>query len=440
MKNKILLKIIIIAVLISTLVPLSIFADNISYIVPTGSSPITYNSPEQQYNTFFWYGVGNDGNGTYGQYAVTGGNYDGDLYAFMYTSGTNTFKLVFVIDGDIVSGDQIDFQCSTYYNSGAGYNIRRDSYSTYNAVLNVRYKELSTSFSGVPYINVFSTRDEGLNSIRTAIDNGTIGGVVPRYASITIQPVYIAYIGVSGGTAHLEITMAQKFSSATLSTQAYWYADSLPSGVFTVDPSNVSSHPIIWNAVGPFDFGRRTYNGDFDISGLSTNYLVIYNPLLALGTTNSNQPIRAEISSAVSVVQYPLTSNGSMINHESYGNTDNVYVADNDAISNDGSVEYTHYDVDGEGNTITSSAINLPAGGNNTIDEDSEGTITGFVNSILNLLSAPIKHIQRLFDSGSAFMQWLGELWSWLPEPVYTVLISALVVLVVIGVIKFLWK
>lgn len=89
--------------------------------------------------------------------------------------------------------------------------------------------------------------------------------------------------------------------------------------------------------------------------------------------------------------------------------------------------------IDPEGNYVTPA----PGGQNDDIEPRSViEIIEDFVGQVLELLSAPVSHIQQLVSAGSDFMRTLSQLYTWLPPEVSSTLISALIVVVVIGVFK----
>ena len=65
-------------------------------------------------------------------------------------------------------------------------------------------------------------------------------------------------------------------------------------------------------------------------------------------------------------------------------------------------------------------------------------TLDYFVSSFTTLLSNAISHIQQLISAGSGFMGAMANLFTWLPSPVSSVITSALVIMIVIGVFKML--
>lgn len=450
-------KIIFIILLASLLVALFPFS---AFALPAPSYEILYNAdwPTNAYSdTISDY--------SFGVYDYTGNPSISNRFLNIYKQNESDFYYFLVYTYTVINGVNKYYYSPTIVcdgpkadtptgwvrvgNGGGTTSVNVHSNGTYNADYDLTFTasaSISENWDNNHFVPanvpIFPTLEDGLHALRNAIDNGTTGGgsaLEPKFLSIDIQPGTCAFVSVTGGQFTLKATFDNKFSSGLLSSARYFYRASLPTGNFSIgNGSDVNM--VVWTATEPFDILRRTYNGIMNVDDLPSGYVAIYNPINGINGFNGDNPvIHATFSHAVSVVQYPLdnTLDGGVA--VGVGSSDNAYVADNSMIDDFGNANYVHYDLDANGNVVTSSAVSLPVGGNNIIDT-SDNSLTGLVDRILYLLSAPIRHIQQLFNSGQQFMSMLGSLWAWLPEPVYVILTSALVVLVVIGVIKFLWK
>lgn len=95
-----------------------------------------------------------------------------------------------------------------------------------------------------------------------------------------------------------------------------------------------------------------------------------------------------------------------------------------------------------DGDTTTVVFPSAPSGGGNNgqppLDDDTSiiGVIQRFTSRVRELFISVSSAIQTLFSSGSTFMQRLADIFSWIPEPVSVVLVSALIVVVVVGLLK----
>lgn len=84
----------------------------------------------------------------------------------------------------------------------------------------------------------------------------------------------------------------------------------------------------------------------------------------------------------------------------------------------------------------------MPSDGGNTGQPplDNDGSIIAlvqrFVNRVKSLFNSVGDAITTLFNGGSSFMSRLADIFSWLPEPVSAILVSALIVVIVVGLIK----
>ena len=93
---------------------------------------------------------------------------------------------------------------------------------------------------------------------------------------------------------------------------------------------------------------------------------------------------------------------------------------------------------------ITITTTNTPTGGGNAGDAPLSdntsvlGVLSRLTNLITGLFHDAIDAIQSLVNTGSSFMQVVAGMFSWLPPELLGVLSSALIVIVVIGVVKLL--
>lgn len=440
-----------IAVLVS-LVPLCVFADYQGvYIldnIPSGS--VLRYSTEETPQTYAYWGQANGNDYYLNAYRNSDiSNSSRTAYFFLTHSNSaqsvNQHRICLAVEGQITDDDEtIIVSVGTSRNGGADYTIRKSG-ATYDAVTNLTWYYPSTYISCMPYCNVAygdnetQAKNNGLAELRTAINNGTAGGAsVSRNVTIEIKPNNIAYIGYSSGTATFDFYLNGNsvFYYYATGICNYWFEDSLPSQVTTVNQSTGTQ--VIFNGVGDKTTLGASQHGQKEIELTGTRYLVVSNPYNPTGDYNVS--VFVTLSDYVSCVQYPLTTtlSGGVEGLRSTYSPDQYYVA-NETSSNS-TPDYLEYNVDGQGNITTSPAISVPSGGNNLMPEQDDGGIDGFIEKILNLFTAPIRYIQNLVDSGSSFMAWISQLWYWLPPEVGVIIGSALAVIVVIGAIKLLWK
>lgn len=93
---------------------------------------------------------------------------------------------------------------------------------------------------------------------------------------------------------------------------------------------------------------------------------------------------------------------------------------------------------------ITITTTNTPTGGGNAGDAPLTdntsvlGVLSRLTNLITGLFHDAIDAIQSLVNTGSSFMQVVAGMFSWLPPELLGILTSALVVIIVVGVVKLL--
>lgn len=95
-----------------------------------------------------------------------------------------------------------------------------------------------------------------------------------------------------------------------------------------------------------------------------------------------------------------------------------------------------------DGDTTIEVFPSAPSDGGNhgqpPLDDDTTliGVIQRFTSRVRELFNSVSSAVQTLFSSGSTFMQRLADIFSWIPEPVSVVLVSALIIVVVVGLLK----
>lgn len=100
---------------------------------------------------------------------------------------------------------------------------------------------------------------------------------------------------------------------------------------------------------------------------------------------------------------------------------------------------------DGQGGTVVEFP-DAPSGGGNSgqppVNEETNlfGVLSKFVNDIKNLISQGSHAISELVNYGSSFMHSIAQMYDWLPATLTTLIVTAFSIVLVIGVIKLLWK
>lgn len=232
--------------------------------------------------------------------------------------------------------------------------------------------------------------------------------------------------------------------------QSYWFSDSLPEIDETQIPPT-SYNLISWDKGDNGNIFGMTKNMSATISGTSSGrYLFLYNPPVHYKWSGQSNPTASE------VVNYPVVING-------VSDSDNWYIYDSVARLTDfnqgGKVIGT---ITGEqiiGSVTSSGGFSLStssgavyvqnSGGSTDISgahggsllENIEGLKQAFddaINNIILLISTPVEYIQRLIGFGGEFVQSIASFFDFLPEPLNTMVITGISVVIVIGVLHTL--
>lgn len=394
-------------------------------------------------------------------------------YAYEYSTNSDaSYKYKIVIYGTTTD----DYSMSMFAVSGTDSGVYIVCDSTFSGVKYLRYTNNSSvgsvqnlnfvqkeaypdiyyhTVNGATYnsshvynIPVFETLEDGLSAFSDFLSSSS-GSFWSGSATVSVEAGCVAYILVDGGTATLTTTFPElsKLSRPLwTSGSTYSFENDLPSSgkVF----SSTSGTLIDWliPASAKTDLLGRSYLGGRPLSDLpSGQFLVVYNPVYRgyddKGVGIMSPTIYVSLSNYGAVRQFRLTAsyNGGLIESSS----DDGYSSWFDSIGEE--------ELDANGNPIyiehlangtTQTAISIPAGGGNIVinGDNADNSIGGLLDRLLSLLTAPIKYIERLYNSAIQFFDYLSSLWGWLPVEVTSIIGAALAVLVVIGVVKFLWK
>lgn len=409
------------------------------------------------------YSVGNFVNKTtyydaaYGLYG--GAYYLGLGYCDSYTmfSGDTYFSTYgqYVVLATPQQPTSSDFPAILYSTKNNSSNtITSYSQYSYNSAYNLYYTSIYTDVPFTPLASGFSDLSSCLSAIRTYINNSLLP---PTLSSVTLQNGYLAVIDLeSSGSSY-----AFSFSSFSdklsnfisgdfpYANQRYWFTDTLPSEDTVVPASGALL--VDWEPADPKTVLGQSHYMQASLSGTSTGrYLCLYNPpvhLVSFGSGHSqtqvvNEPVTFAVPQGLTV--YIMDSSGSLSLVSGSAGLVGTLTGDvgvGTATASGGAIEFTDPQTDEPfvqnpgGSTDTTSISNQSV---NSFLSQIQETLDNFVDSFLSLLSAPISHIQQLISAGSDFFQVLVGLFSWLPSDISTLLLSAFVVVVVIGVIKLL--
>lgn len=284
-----------------------------------------------------------------------------------------------------------------------------------------------TLISSIP---VFSSLEDALSSY-------TEGSSL----NYSLPPGNVAFIEVgTSNTFYLNtqfVEITGLFSGMFSKTSQTWgWSDS----VVTSGSFPLSGHSLIpWakgdqtNLLGQSHFGAASSSS---LAG-SGKYLVIYNPLYSYQNDSENNfehnfNVNISCTDVRSLTVVSLKGNLASGIESSWTltSTPDGEVWNGDIDPDTGIPSFT----DSQGNSG-----NPTYGGDNYISDTTQnfrGWLNGIVSSVLGVLESGRNAILTLVSGASSFFAVLPSLYNWLPSPVLSVLTSAMVLVLAIGVIK----
>lgn len=219
-------------------------------------------------------------------------------------------------------------------------------------------------------------------------------------------------------------TIGQLFSSNgadtynSTGTNAFWDKAAFSSGLDGISTSGIIT-------LTPDDYSNNTlfiYNP----IGITTNSGNVYNPTIYI-TMDEAPPEDTQIYPAYisdGVTTFPRGGD------PMYNDTVRPIVA----VGFNSAREIYYYDSNRP--TIAPDIANVP-GGYNAVVSPSD-PVESTVNGILGILQSGARAVQSLITGAQEFFQSLRQMYTWLPDEVYSLLMSCLFLVFVIGVIKVL--
>lgn len=375
-------------------------------------------------------------------YAIENTSNDGaDVYFFLIGNSihgisTESISIYFAVRTASSTWDWWGFNLSNLdSNSGLYYSDTGNSLPTYS---------LNNDFTDFP---VYSNLQDALNYVSNYTD------VPDTTYNYTLQNGWLSVIDLGSSGASYNITLNTSFAEYSHlsepwwdSTQRYWFTNTMPEVGSTITNSETGTL-ITWEKTGNTDLIGRSKSAVANLSGTASGrYMIIYNPayhmfnMFASGNKQeSNLPLNISgIPQGATISLFKMDESMHLT-----GGITSQFISDaGSAVATGSALNITDTFVDSDGNSVIQNS-----GGGNDIHESSgivsyivsiNDTLDNFTNQFVQLLSAPITHIQQLVSSGSNFFGVFGSLFTWLPAEVYQVIIGAFIVMVVIGVIKLL--
>lgn len=349
--------------------------------------------------------------------------------------------------------DEVKLYTSSYNTNGATiYAISRTSASyimftqnageierlidTYSQEYNVYYSILELA----GYLNVTNTEITQVNSLSEALElygNGNGNGNGETNLSINLPSGNIAVIEMAGGSNQVSISVPIGTGGNQTSPQTN--INDIKIGSYSTKPSSVSStmsgieYPV-WTGTGnPNIFGKYfSWKTSFDNAISGDKYLVVSNPLQVNTNIYDNAwslTCTINVQNATNYWIVPTQTQYDGTTHSWEGiDSGEEYTGTYDESNGEWNL------VDGDGNPVTPNA-----GGNTTVNN-----FTGSVNDwlkhiaeeISSFFNGPINAIQTVAGAISQFASTLKALYIWLPGPVQSLLTSAIMLAITIGVIK----
>lgn len=392
--------------------------------------------------------------------SVSGNNFDlskGSSYPLIFTfteNGTYTFEFVYLDEDQpsyllgVWNGGNSDNTFDNITNGTLTANGNTIKFGQGYCAFSIDVTTASSESPAtvVQFSNVYTSSGSTVSQYSYTITDLSVNGAnasEPTQAIVSVEPGYVAYIGITGGNAIFTATFNKKQPKGSIFTNIRMgFSSSRPSESSTITMDGSIGNVIPFVTDRPYDIWGKSFNGRYGVEGLSPSYMIVYVPLTD-PDGNTNATVKVSCSEFLNVVQFPLSA--SMVGGEiiSSGDSDIFYASDSSLIGEDFRPQYVYSD-----NGVTSSAITLPAGGNNipptssggSLIEQFTGLLSDLINRIESLLIAPVEYIKWIISSSQNFMSWLSAVWTWLPAPVYDTIVAVLLILVVVGALKLLWR
>lgn len=375
-----------------------------------------------------------------------------------YIGGSDNIYVFFVLNSNSSDVYFVSDSSTLFYEAPSNNNsiVNTFNISNLDSSSGLYY---STAISGktskVTDYPLFSSFESGISAVSEWVDNLPVT-VTPHPINYSIPAGYVAYFEIPSNetirasvttTSGVPLTPAQWASTNVL----YGYSSSLPSGAFTLPITGSTS--FSWNTGKTNLFGKSQHWSWLGTINTSSKYYFISNPTYSnvVGTNSNgssmivdnpsatNGYVDVYLSSVIDVKLFPLKST---ITYDpsigAYGGIDDGASGESYSVGYDDTTGQW-VTTDPSGNPVGVGGV--PIGGDNSIDSiPTSDTIVDWLENIARTIGAffrgAVGAVTTLVSAGSDFIHSLVGLYSWLPSSVYAVLSSALVLVIVIGVIK----
>lgn len=379
-------------------------------------------------------------------------------YYYVGASSSNTAT---VFCGLVPSGNNIRFACAcvsdeyqtVYWNSGS--SVRTISVNSYQTsrqgVYFILNSQLSVNTLTNTYIPSYASLDSFLDSVQSyaSVIGESVSYSIPSGYALIVQPVSgdveiiersysifgswsfpsLDYPDVHKTNGAIERNLSSSYLIDGFSPDRVFGQYLIPWSASNTNPSGSSSN---------YSFIDGT---DIILSQFGDTF-VITNPIYyGYGDVNSNITRQNSVDIDVNLsIQYSSRPTFRLIALESLQDLTNGQFHYYSVFRPEVYDEYGTPSVNGDSTTVVFPSA--PSGGGNTgqlpVDDDASliGFIQRFTSRVRELFNSVSSAVQTLFSSGSTFMQRLADIFSWIPEPVSVVLVSAFIVVIVVGLLK----
>lgn len=389
----------------------------------------------------------------------------GPVNAYIYYLGySSSLKNIYWCYVHYGNNWQLYVLCDAYFSGISSYNSNFNTFSS-SSNSNQAYYSDGTICSGVYSISLtnaqvvdvplyFDSYDDALDAFVEFRDSGfstTVGEVV----EFSLEPGY-AYViegacEVSDRTFSLTGTSnLSALSNKNGSVQWFGSVGNIRDD-FSPDLNN-SDNLVVWSPLNANPSGEAS-NYSFhatDVINVSSGAAYVITYPLYYGSkyvpTGASAVIQNSVNMSGSVyIEYtgdrPTMRRVALKSEQSYAdNFISYYNTFQPSVLNE-TVSYTVSD-----DVVIVDPSTAPAGGADagTPSENVDNTILGvlqrFINNISGLISSGSHAIQELVSLGSSFMMSIAAMFQWLPSGLSTLILTAFTIVLVIGVIKLLWK
>lgn len=322
-------------------------------------------------------------------------------------------------------------------NSPSSGNIQTSTISlSYNSSYGICTSSISVGGANI-FVPTFNNSTLALNALADRINNPPCPPVAPAAVAQFILPAGNAVVIDLGAWDNANPDKKIQLSQTTQyvhplqwsTNQFYAYSDSMPSSIST--PFS-GQNAINWYGNGKTNLFNQTnsFVANFIYNTSLGRYLVIINPFVPEDhdTDNYNSPLSVYVGQCSGYKFFQLKTDVSQFG--AFGGESDGTTGTGVYDPNSGTWSVTN---DQTGDVW---APSQGGGNSNNVVSTVSGWLEQISHQISDFFSGAIGAVTNLVSAGSDFIHSLSGLYAWLPGPVYSVLVSALILVITVGVIK----